>query len=60
MKKRVIICDSCGNEIDGGGGVLRFNYDDVRKGAKAADLCGSCAEALPGQSANRRGRPRKS
>ncbi len=59
MKKQVIVCDHCGGEVDGGGAVLRLNYDDARSTSKVADLCKSCADGIPGRAQTRRGRPRK-
>lgn len=56
-KKTIVICDDCGNEIDSNGAGLRVTYTDARRGAKAADLCGDCADKLPGRSVKRRGRP---
>lgn len=59
MRKTVVVCDSCGSEVDGSGAALRINYTDARRGAKGADLCGDCADKLPGKSVKRRGRPRQ-
>lgn len=59
MKKTIMICDNCGNEIGADGASLRLNYSDARRGAKAADLCGECAGNIPGHAVNRRGRPPK-
>lgn len=59
MKKEVIICDRCGNEVDAGGALMRLNYTDARKGAKAADLCAACSEEMPGKPVARRGRKPK-
>jgi hypothetical protein len=59
MKKQLLVCDQCGNEVDSDGGVLRFNYTDGRRGSKVADLCGVCANNLPGSPTARRGRPKK-
>ena len=60
-RKTVLVCDSCGKEVDEGkGAVLRVTYTDARRGAKQADLCGDCAGAMPGQPAARRGRRPKS
>jgi hypothetical protein len=60
MKKQLVVCDSCGAEVGPNGGVMRLNYSDMRRGAKTADLCGECADNLPGRSASRRGRRPKS
>jgi hypothetical protein len=61
MAKRLVTeCDSCGNEIsDNRGATLRLNYDDSRRGSKTADICGDCADKVPGKPAKRRGRPPK-
>lgn len=56
-RKTVLVCDKCGKEVaEGKGAVMRVTYTDARRGAKAADLCDSCAGALPGHAAARRGR----
>lgn len=56
-RKTVLVCDSCNAEIDDGkGATLRVNFSDARRGAKQADLCDTCATALPGASVARRGR----
>jgi hypothetical protein len=56
-KKTVLVCDSCGREVDEGkGATLRLSYSDARRGAKEADLCDSCAGATPGRAVARRGR----
>lgn len=59
-KKQVLICDACDNEIDvRTGGLMRANPFDARKTSKAADLCESCLDALPGNTVVRRGRKPK-
>jgi hypothetical protein len=59
-RKTVLVCDSCGNEVDEGkGAVMRVTYTDARRGAKAADLCDNCAGGMPGRAAARRGRKPK-
>jgi hypothetical protein len=56
-RKTVLVCDSCGKEVDEGkGAVLRVTYTDARRGAKQADLCDDCAGNMPGTPAARRGR----
>ena len=56
-RKTVLVCDSCGKEVDEGkGAVLRVTYTDARRGAKQADLCDDCAANMPGMPAARRGR----
>jgi len=56
-RKTVLVCDSCGKEVDDGrGAVLRVTYTDARRGAKQADLCDGCAGNMPGTPAARRGR----
>lgn len=56
-KKTVLVCDSCGREVDEGrGATLRLNFVDSRRGSKQGDLCDSCADSMPGQKAARRGR----
>lgn len=56
-RKTVLVCDKCGREVaEGKGAVMRVTYTDARRGAKAADLCDSCAGGLPGHAAARRGR----
>jgi hypothetical protein len=56
-RKTVLVCDSCGKEVDEGkGAVLRVTYTDARRGAKQADLCDDCASNMPGMPAARRGR----
>jgi hypothetical protein len=60
-RKTVLVCDNCGKEVDEGKGAsLRVTYMDARKGAKAADLCDTCAGQMPGRPAARRGRRPKS
>ena len=56
-RKTVLVCDSCGNEVEEGkGAVMRVTYTDARRGAKQADLCDDCAGNMPGTPAARRGR----
>ena len=56
-RKTVLVCDSCGATVDDNhGATMRLNYNDARRGAKQADLCGGCAAGLPGNAARRRGR----
>ena len=53
----MLVCDSCGKEVDDGrGAVLRVTYTDARRGAKQAALCDDCAGNMPGTPAARRGR----
>jgi hypothetical protein len=60
-RKTVLVCDSCGNEVDEGkGAVMRVTYTDARRGAKQADLCDTCAGRTPGRAVARRGRKPKS
>jgi hypothetical protein len=60
-RKTVLVCDSCGSEVDEGkGAVMRVSYTDARRGAKQADLCDNCAGNMPGRAAARRGRRPKS
>jgi hypothetical protein len=60
-RKTVLVCDSCGSEVEEGkGAVLRVTFNDARRGAKQADLCDSCAGAMPGVAVARRGRKPKS
>jgi hypothetical protein len=60
-RKTVLVCDSCGKEVDESrGATLRITYADARRGAKQADLCDDCAGKMPGQPAARRGRRPKS
>ena len=43
-RKTVLVCDKCGSEVEEGkGAVMRVTFNDARRGAKAADLCDSCA-----------------
>ena len=44
----------------GKGAVMRVTFNDARRGAKAADLCDSCAGGMPGAAVARRGRKPKS
>jgi hypothetical protein len=60
-RKTVLVCDSCGKEVEEGkGAVLRVTFNDARRGAKQADLCDSCAGGMPGAAVARRGRRPKS
>ena len=60
-RKTVLVCDQCGAEVDDGkGAVMRVTFTDARRGAKAADLCDSCAGTMPGSAVARRGRKPKS
>jgi hypothetical protein len=60
-RKIVLVCDSCGKEVDEAkGAVMRVTYTDARRGAKQADLCDDCAGKMPGRAAARRGRRPKS
>jgi hypothetical protein len=60
-RKTVLVCDSCGTEVDEGkGAVMRVTYADARRMGKQADLCENCAGTMPGQPAARRGRRPKS
>jgi hypothetical protein len=60
-RKTVLVCDSCGTEVDEGkGAVMRVTYADARRMGKQADLCEGCAGKMPGQPAARRGRRPKS
>jgi hypothetical protein len=60
-RKTVLVCDSCGTEVDDGkGAVMRVTYADARRMGKQADLCENCAGKMPGQPAARRGRKPKS
>ena len=60
-RKTVLVCDSCGAEVEEGkGAVMRVTFNDARRGAKAADLCDSCAGGMPGAAVARRGRKPKS
>jgi hypothetical protein len=56
-RKTILVCDRCGKEVaEGKGAAMRVTYTDARRGAKAADLCDSCAGGLPGKAVARRGR----
>jgi hypothetical protein len=57
-KTTMIVCDECGASQDGKGASMRVSYLDARRGVKAADLCGKCADAKVGTQQARRGRPR--
>jgi hypothetical protein len=60
-RKTVLVCDKCGSEVEEGkGAVMRVTFNDARRGAKAADLCDSCAGGMPGSAVARRGRKPKS
>ncbi|HLX33585.1 MAG TPA: hypothetical protein VKR79_12605 [Gaiellaceae bacterium] len=60
-RKTVLVCDNCGKEVEEAkGAVLRVTYSDARRGAKAADLCDTCAGKMPGRAVARRGRKPKS
>jgi hypothetical protein len=60
-RKTVLVCDKCGSEVEEGkGAVMRVTFNDARRGAKAADLCDSCAGGMPGAAVARRGRKPKS
>jgi hypothetical protein len=60
-RRTILVCDNCGKEVDEqSGAVMRITYADARRGAKQADLCGDCAQSMPGQPAARRGRRPKS
>src|SRR5262249_57947653 len=60
-RKTVLVCDSCGNEVDEGkGAVMRVTYTDARRGAKQADLCDTCSGKMPGRGTTRAGRTPKS
>jgi hypothetical protein len=60
-RKTVLVCDKCGAEVEEGkGAVMRVTFNDARRGAKAADLCDSCAGGMPGSAVARRGRKPKS
>ena len=60
-RKTVLVCDSCGNEVDEGkGAIVRVNFNDARRGSKQADYCDTCAGKLPGHAVARRGRKPKS
>lgn len=60
-RKTVLVCDNCGTEVEEArGATLRVTYSDARRGAKAADLCDSCAGKMPGRAVARRGRKPKS
>ena len=59
-RKTVLVCDNCGSEVEEGkGAVMRVTFNDARRGAKAADLCDSCAGGMPGTAVARRGRTPK-
>ncbi len=60
-RKTVLVCDSCGKEVDEGrGAAMRITYTDARRGAKQADLCDTCSAKMPGRPTARRGRRPKS
>lgn len=57
-RKTILICDTCTREIeDRQGATMKLSYSDRRHADRQADLCGECAEKLPGQPIVRR-RPR--
>jgi hypothetical protein len=59
-RKTVLVCDSCGKEVDEGkGATMRLTFSDARRGAKEADLCDTCAGGMPGRATARRGRKPK-
>lgn len=59
-RKTVLVCDSCGAEVDEGkGAVQRVTFTDARRGAKQADLCDACAGKAVGHQVARRGRKPK-
>jgi hypothetical protein len=59
-RKTVLVCDSCGAEVDEGkGAVQRVTFNDARRGAKQADWCESCAGTTVGHQVARRGRKPK-
>jgi hypothetical protein len=59
-RKTLLVCDSCGSEIEEGKGALvRATFNDARRGSKQADYCDNCAGSLPGQAVARRGRKPK-
>jgi hypothetical protein len=60
-RETILVCDNCGAEVaEGRGAGLRITYTDARRGAKAADLCDTCAGSMPGRAVARRGRRPKS
>ena len=60
-RKTVLVCDKCSAEVEEGkGATLRVTWADARRGSRQADLCDSCAGAMPGQTVARRGRKPKS
>jgi hypothetical protein len=60
-RKTILVCDNCGSEVgEGKGAIMRVTFTDARRGAKAADLCDSCAGTMPGNAVARRGRKPKS
>jgi hypothetical protein len=60
-RKTILVCDNCGAEVaEGRGAGMRITYTDARRGAKAADLCDTCAGSMPGRAVARRGRRPKS
>jgi hypothetical protein len=60
-RKTILVCDKCGQEVEEGkGAVLRVTFNDARRGSKQADLCDTCAGAMPGAAVARRGRKPKS
>jgi hypothetical protein len=60
-RRTILVCDKCGKEVEEGkGAVARVTFTDARRGSKQADLCDSCAGAMPGSAVARRGRKPKS
>lgn len=60
-RKTVLVCDSCGAEVEEGKGALvRTTFNDARRGAKQGDFCDTCAGNVPGHPVARRGRKPKS
>ena len=56
-RKTVLVCDSCGKEVEEGkGATVRATFSDARRGAKQADFCDDCVGKLPGKQVARRGR----
>jgi hypothetical protein len=64
-RKTVLVCDLCGKEVsEGRGGTMRLTFSDARRGARQADLCDNCSDAVSketnARAAARRGRRPKS
>jgi hypothetical protein len=56
-RRTVLVCDNCGAEVDErNGALMRITFSDARRASKQADLCGDCAEKMPGVAVARRGR----